>query len=251
MNQTHTIQTAKTALRRSLADHGGETQHEAVVAAIEALSQLNPTSAPARNFQLQDGHWGLINAPNFPNGTRQEDGRYLYSLGRLSFNMFQPQNLKVAIDRVSQPIQSINNTQRTHDIQVKFTIVDDAVPPLQGIVQNLGVCQPYNDDTLQVEFTGGTLAPQPGTDLSAWTQVFGDQPSRTAKAKRSLKETLAGVFLQFMFGLVPPDGMNPDTGEVTFAMKRSPKGKLHILYLDEEIQITKGEKEMVMVCNRL
>ncbi len=34
-------------------------------------------------------------------------------------------------------------------------------------------------------------------------------------------------------------------------MKRSPKGRLEVLYLDEELRITKGEKGTVLVCERL
>ncbi|MEQ8957811.1 MAG: PAP/fibrillin family protein [Coleofasciculus sp. C2-GNP5-27] len=33
-------------------------------------------------------------------------------------------------------------------------------------------------------------------------------------------------------------------------MKRSPKGKLELLYLDEELRITRGEKGTVLVCER-
>jgi len=33
-------------------------------------------------------------------------------------------------------------------------------------------------------------------------------------------------------------------------MKRSPKGKLELLYLDEELRITRGEKGTVVVCEQ-
>ena len=73
----------------------------------------------------------------------------------------------IAIDRVLQSVLPLDDTQRTYDIWVEFTIVDEAVPPLQGIVRNLGVCEPYSDDSLQVKFTGGVLSPQHGADLRA------------------------------------------------------------------------------------
>ena len=250
MTTPQTRQAAKDALRRALAEHAGDTKHEAVMAAIHDLVQLNPTSAPARNVALRDGNWLLINAPNFPDGELQADGRYLYTLGRLAFNMFQPKTLKVAIDRVFQPILPIDDSQRTHDIWVDFTIADDAVPPLKGIVRNLGVCEPYGDDSLQVRFTGGILTPQPDTNLEAWKQVFGNQAPASKEVKTSLKERLTGVFLRLMFGLVPPEAINPKTGEVRFKMQRSPKGKLQILYLDEELRITKGHRGTVLVCDR-
>ena len=53
-----------------------------------------------------------------------------------------------------------------------------------------------------------------------------------------------------MFGLTPPQSMNTETGEISFTMKRSPKGSLEVLYLDEELRITKGEKGTVLVFER-
>ena len=53
-----------------------------------------------------------------------------------------------------------------------------------------------------------------------------------------------------LFGLVPPKEMQAD-GKVEFQMKRSPKGSLEILYLDEELRITKGEKGTILVCERI
>ena len=239
---------AKQALRTVLSQHGGDTKHPLVVEAIATLADLNPTPAPARNIQLRDGTWLLINAPIFPGGQRLEDGAYRYTLGRLAFNMFQPQDLQVKIDRVLQPVLPIpERSQRSHDIITEFTLVETHAPPLQGMVKNLGVCEPSTDDTLQVQFTGGLLTPKTGSDLLAWNKTFGNQ---SAKPRSSLKETFKTLFLKLMFGLDAPSDLNPNTGEVAFTMKRSPKGKLQILYLDEDLRITKGDKGTVLVCER-
>ena len=247
--QTQATDAAKAALREALATYGGDTKHEVVAQAIANLAQLNPTPAPARNEALMDGQWLLISAPNFPNGERRADGKYIYSLGRLAFNLFQPTSLKLAIDRVLQPVEPIGDgQQRTHDIIVEFTVVEPDQPPLQGVVHNFGVCQPATDDSLQVKFTGGALAPQDLTQLAQWMQIFGDQ---TKPVNKSFKEKILGGFLKLLFGIVPPKGINPKTGQVSFQMKRSPKGNLAILYLDEELRITRGEKGTVLVCERL
>lgn len=240
---------AKITLREALATYKGNTKHEAVAAAIEKLVRLNPTAAPTRSEALMDGQWLLISAPNFPNGELREDGKYIYTLGRLAFNMFQPAKLKIAIERVLQPITPIENGQnRTYDIIVEFTTVDENIPTLKGIVHNLGVCQPSDDRILQVQFTGGDLAPQNGNDLSAWKAVFSNQ---SKPSKSSLKERLMSGFLKLMFGIVPPQGMDNTTGRVSFKMQKSPKGKHEILYLDEELRITKGrQRGTVLVCER-
>lgn len=239
---------AKRKLREALTTHGGDPKQTAIASAIDDLIRLNPTPAPTREFDRLQGQWRLISAPSFPNGERREDGSYVYTLGRLAFNMFQPQDLKVVIHEVSQPVLPISGgPQHTHDIVVTFSTLSSAFSPLQGRVRNLGVCEPETDATIQVQFTGGTLEPVEGTDLSQWKQVFGNP---TPPSQSSLKEKLQGLFLKFMFGLVPPTGMDAQSGRIEFQMKRSPKGSLEILYLDDELRITKGEKGTILICER-
>jgi hypothetical protein len=240
---------AKQVLRDSLTAHNGDPKNGKVAAAIDRLVSLNPTPDPTRQTDSLDGDWRLISAPSFPDGELREDGTYAYTLGRLAFNMFQPKALKVLIDQVSQPVFPIaGSSQRTHDIVVEFTTLSHDFPPLRGIVRNLGVCEPGSDTALQVQFTGGTLEPTAGTDLQAWHNMF-NQPSASSGFKP--KEWFQDLFLKVMFGLVAPDGIDPGTGRSEFQMKRSPKGSLEILYLDDELRITKGEKGTVLVCERL
>ncbi|ALF55384.1 fimbrial protein [Nostoc piscinale CENA21] len=239
---------AKLALRQALAACGGNTKDETVIAAIENLRLVNPNPAPTRNGKLLDSNWVLISAPNFPGGERLANGKFAYTLGRLAFNMFQPTKLKLVIDRVSQPVFLLGNgEQRSHDIVVEFTTADENYPQISGVVRNLGVCEPISDTVLQVKFTGGILAPQDPTKMDEWLAVFGQQ---SQNVKRSFKDSLILGFLKLMFGLVPPQGINAETGEVKFIMERSPKGRLEILYLDEELRITYGEKGTILVCER-
>ncbi|MDZ7957531.1 MAG: PAP/fibrillin family protein [Aulosira sp. DedQUE10] len=243
-----TSEAAKTALRQALAASGGNTKDKEVIAAIENLQSLNPTAAPAHSGTLLDSNWLLISAPNFPEGEQLVDGSFTYTLGRLAFNMFQPTGLKVAIQRVLQPVFLLKNgTQRSHDIVVEFTTIDESVLKLNGIVRNQGVCQPFNDTALQVKFTGGILTPQYTQNIEDWKAIFGNQQR---SSRIGFKENLMSGFLRLMFGLVPPQGMNLDTGEIAFTMRRSPKGRLEILYLDEELRITRGERGTVLVSER-
>ncbi|SRR5579883_42664 len=239
---------AKTALRQALDASGGNTKDKAVIAAIENLQSLNPTIAPAHSGTLLDSRWLLINAPNFPGGEQLPNGKFAYTLGRLAFNMFQPTELKIVIDRVLQPVFLLGNgEQRSHDIIVEFTTIDDRFPKVAGIVHNQGVCYPISNTVLQVRFTGGTLAPQDPKQMDDWKAIFGKQhyPSR-----QNWKDNLMSAIFKLLFGLVPPQTMNPETGEVSFTMERSPKGRLEILYLDEELRITRGERGTVLVCER-
>ncbi|MUG97327.1 fimbrial protein [Scytonema sp. UIC 10036] len=240
---------AKTALREALAACGGNTKNQAVIAAIEHLQSLNPTTAPARSGKFMDSEWLLISAPNFPRGEQLADGRFAYTLGNLAFNMFQPTELKVVADRVFQPVFLLENgEQQTHDIVVEFTTIDETIPQLSGIVRNQGICQPISDTVLQAQFTGGILTPKVPTKLNEWKATFGEQRQ---SAKKTWKESLMSGFLKLMFGIVSSGAMNPENGEISFTMKRSPKGRLEILYLDEELRITRGvERGTVLVCQR-
>ncbi len=95
---------AKAELREALVKYDGDTKHQIVATAIEKLVELNPISSPTENKSLLQGNWLLINAPNFPDRQQSKQDKYVYTLGRLAFNMFQPINLKVAIQEVTQPV---------------------------------------------------------------------------------------------------------------------------------------------------
>ena len=242
---------AKLDLKNALAAHNGDTKHEAVVEAIALLASLNPTPHPAENQGLLEGNWLLLNAPNFPDQLEDEDNRYVYTLGRLAFNKFEPVNLRVAIERVSQPVWATEKeNEYTHDIVVEFKIIDEGFPQLQGIVRNLAVCSPIAPDTVQVKFTGGELMPldnQAPEQIKQWLNVFG---STQKTSQVALLERLKFWFVQTMFGIGKVSVIEPQTGRKHFDIKKSPKGVLKLLYLDEELRITKGNRETVLVCQR-
>jgi len=235
-------------LREALMAHDGDPCHPAVADIIGNLATINPTPAPTQNSQLLNGNWQLISAPIFPDGQRLADGTYSYTLGRLAFNMFQPQDLTVVIQQIFQPVLPTEEPmQCTHDIVVDFAIAHPNTPPLRGTVRNLGICKPASDTALQVQFTGGVLEPAADTDLHQWKAIF-EHPK--AAPRPSMKDWFQNQFLKVMFGLVPPTRMEADTGRVEFQMRRSPKGSLTILYLDEDLRITRGQRETILVCER-
>jgi hypothetical protein len=241
---------AKTELRKTLAQYNGDTKNEKVLAAIDQLIALQPIEAPARQEKLMDGDWLLISAPSFPGGQPLEDGTIAYTLGRLAFNLFQPSSLKLVLEEVRQPVFPVNNgeqEQRTHDIVVKWRSIEAKYQQIKGIVRNLGVCKPIDDNLLEVKFTGGVLEPLPDTDIEIWKAIFKqcNQPQQ-----RSWVDKLKLFLARLMFGIVPPQEMNEQTGKIFFTMKKSPLGKLSILYLDDDLRITKGERGTVLVCEK-
>ena len=242
---------AKADLKTALAIHNGDTKEIAVAEAIALLSSLNPTPNPAQNQTLLEGNWILISAPNFPGKLLDEANRYIYTLGRLAFNKFEPANLRVALERVSQPIFfREKENEYSYDIVVEFKIIDENFPELQGVVKNLAVASPIEDDIMQVMFTGGELIPPVDSDreqIKQWLEIFG---SSKTKSQISLLERLKFWLVQTMFGMGKVSAIDPTTGKQSFAIDKSPKGKLKLLYLDEELRITQGNRESVLVCQR-
>ncbi len=242
---------AKVELKQALANHNGDTKHQAVVEAISKLASLNPTPHPVENQELLQGNWLLINAPNFPDRLEDEEDRYVYTLGRLAFNKFEPVNLRVAIDQVTQPVFTTGqDNEYTHDIVVEFKIIEPGFPELKGIVRNLAVCSLVDQDTVQVRFIGGELMPLDNQDpeqIKQWLNIFG---STQKNSQITLLDRLKFWFVQTMFGMGKVSEINPATGKQSFPIKKSPKGLLKLLYLDEELRITKGNRETVLVCQR-
>ena len=242
---------AKADLKTALADRNGDTKQVAVVNAIAKLASLNPTPDPAQDRALLEGNWLLISAPNFPGRLEDEENRYVYTLGRLAFNKFEPVNLRVALERVSQPILATGKkNEYSYDIIVEFKIIDEDFPELKGVVKNLGVCSPVERDALQVKFTGGELAPLVDRDseqIKQWLDIFGSDRKTSQVA---LLDRLKFWLVQTMLGIGQVSAIDPETGKKSFAIKKSPKGLLKLLYLDEELRITKGNRGTVLVCQR-
>ncbi|MGK7938264.1 MAG: PAP/fibrillin family protein [Xenococcaceae cyanobacterium] len=242
---------AKTALIEALKTHGGDTKNKKVVEAIEKLVSFNPESAPTENGRLLEGNWLLINAPNFPDRQPDPQNRYIYTLGRLAFNMFEPVGLKVEIERVLQPVLPTGKgNERTHDIIVEFKTIDENLPELKGIVKNLALCYPKNQDTVKVKFTGGELIPlepQDAEKRKAWLAVFGQE---SKKSQLGFRERMMSFLIKWMFGMSKTSAIDPQTGKRAFTMKKSPQGNLKVLYLDEDLRITRGNRGTVLVCQR-
>ena len=251
MNTTNKRDNAKQALFEALKITGGNTKNERVIAAIDHLASLNPNNAPIANGSLLEGNWLLINAPNFPGRQKDSQGRYIYTLGRLAFNMFEPVKLLVEIERVLQPVfPTGKDNERTHDIVVEFKTIEQNLPELKGIVKNLAVCYPKDRDTLQVKFIGGELIPQPTEEpakMQEWLTVFSQKSS---PSQLSLRERFTSIFVKWMLGISQVSDIASQTGKKAFTMKKSPTGSLKVLYLDDELRITKGNRETVLICQR-
>ncbi|CAM9363153.1 unnamed protein product, partial [Heterosigma akashiwo] len=238
------IEDKKVQLKRALQEQDGVLS-ETALALIDDLEKLNPTKDAASSALLA-GNFFSLTASNYPGSIGVDKaGKFIYPLGRLSFNMFQPAELKCTIQEVYQPIMS--------DLKYRVEIQFEAIPQeeskevLRGLLVNTAECSPSSKDSnrLEVSFNGGFMRPMAGVDMKLWERVFGVQQRPVRKRDRFMR-----WILKLLIGLTPPSGINRD-GILSYEMKRAPHGYLDVLFLDETMRITKGNRGSIVVVERV
>ena len=241
-----TLPEAKAALRSALAAHGGNTKEPPVAAAVEALAELCPSDAPAREPGLL-GDWQQINAPEYSGGTQTADGAYQYTLGRLSFGIFEPKDLMCTLGTIGNPLIEGAGAEGEigYEIQVPMSIEIADGPPLTAELLNFATCSAETDERLSVSFSGGVLKPTGDCDREVWRDTFG--PALAAKPGKRAR--LMNWLLGKMMGLVKPTELS-DGDAMRYEMNKAPKGYLDVIFLDDELRITRGNRGSLVVCER-
>lgn len=239
---------AKLALRAALETHKGSTKAPPVVAAIKALSALSPYKAPAREPALL-GAWQQINSPDFPSSKQTAEGDFQYTLGKLSFGVFEPKNLMCTLGKVCNPLSEGTESMVMlidYEIQVQLNIETEDGLPMPAELITFAKCARVSDDRVSVAFAGGVLKPVGNCDREAWRRTFA--PSLAAKPRK--RTLLMNWLLQRMMGLVKPNEMTED-GAMRYEMTKAPEGYLDILYLDDDLRITRGNRGSYVVAKRV
>jgi hypothetical protein len=265
--QSQTIQTERRELKASLksllAQHDGCTKHPVVVQAIEELSALNPTD-DAANSDLFLGVFHALTSPNFPGRISPNKGQedlVQYTLGRLSFNIFQPQKLVCTLRNVRNPV-SLNPHVKGDDKKVwSYPLILDItihspLGDLPAILQNEATCYEHAEQKgrLMVSFSGGTLMPaeeiaRNPSKLMLWAQTFEDAYKK-ADEERSYIGRIFQYIIKLLLGLTLPTDYSLLKNSFHFDLKRSPVGYLDVLYLDDDLRITKGNRGTLVVVER-
>ena len=118
--QSVPVTEAKLRLRTALRESGAEPKSPEVLAAI---AELEPLCPPVSQWHQQlVGEWSVISKPDFPDGLGQDaKGRYMFTLGRASFNMFQPLDLPIALDGIVNPVKAMEDGY-SYDVCVPFEV---------------------------------------------------------------------------------------------------------------------------------
>jgi len=243
-------QEAKQEFLALLQKRGRDCTDKEVIAAVESLATLSPTKDPATTGAFLDAEWRQVSKSTFPGELRDE----VYTLGRLSFGLYEPLDMEWQIDKTLNPVRSASDSkdgERDYEFWIQLTCVDSRYPKFRGLMKNFGKCKPdpKNTSRLEVWFTGGSLAPAEDMDpslLTEWKNTFG---AAMAAKKTSLMSRLSNWAMKMMIGLQRP-GSVADDSSMRYEMTKAPHGYTDILFMDEELRITKGNRGTIVVVDR-
>jgi len=272
LDEENRLKAAKSKLMTVLKQNLGSTKDPEVLVAIEELAALNPTkNATESPFLL--GEFYAHTSPDFPGRIKPEEGDedvVKYTLGRLSFGIFQPRNLVCTVRSVRNSVIDKSNEENYGSYQVDGQrtfvypiLIDLTIHTPKGDLpatishHALAYVLPDQPNRMGVTFRGGSLTPAYAVRsdpalMTIWEEVF-DHAYTKAKEDQSFMSSVMMYIFRKVFQLSTPtddDAKNDATHSVSFDMQRSPRGYLDILYLDEDIRISRGNRGTLVVTER-
>jgi len=254
----------KENLKQILKENDGDTATQPATDTLKTISEIWRSNLPEGSTLSEQnciGNYRVISRIEYPGCLgKDKQGYFKYTLGRTCFNIFKPNDLIVSIKDVINPVEMLeqkeeNGAQRPKGAMSYKTVIDLVIRTPDGekmdaVLTNNAICWPstergHEKDRLDVIFTGGELRPAPSTDIDLWKSIFEPAYGRKPGIRQRIKKYL----LRKLLGIKSPDSVKPD-GSMAFEMQRSPKGYLDILYNDNEMRITKGNRGSIIVATR-
>jgi hypothetical protein len=254
----------KTKLKSLLAKHGGSTKHPDIISTIKDLGALNPVGHKALQSPMFCGTFVALTSPNFPGRHKSVAGEQdivQYTLGRLSFNIFQPRNLLCTLRNVRNPVIAQATAEKEDRDTFSYSFILDITihtpeGDLPAVLVNEGYCYENKeiDNRLMVTFTGGTLMPadevkNDTSKMKLWCSTF-EGAYKKAEEERSYVGRFFQSVVKALLGLTLPNDDSSTNLSFHFGMKRSPAGHFEVLYLDEDLRITRGNRGTIVVVER-
>jgi hypothetical protein len=264
----------KAELKALLSANNGCTKDREVVDIIAKLSECNPCPNGFSQLDCFPGDYSTLSAPNFPGRIKttknNEENIKQYTLGRLSFNIFQPNELICTMKSIQNPVHPQHDALEDKDngtaVFSYHLIVDLTIHTPDGDLEatliNRGFCRESEDrdNRMKVTFTGGTLIPgcesttNDKSMLALWEKTFANAYERANKERSFFGRMYQYCLILFLGLILPKDskhlGSSRFENAFHFDMKRPPKGFFDVLYLDDDMRITKGNRGTVTVLER-
>ncbi|KAJ1458430.1 hypothetical protein M885DRAFT_512857 [Pelagophyceae sp. CCMP2097] len=271
------VSLAKDQLLEALAAADGEPRGPGVADAASRLgaewrASLHPRDNGGRPLRLAGGRWATRTRADFLGSVGRRDGKYCYTLGRMSFGLFTPNNIVLALTGCAVVVRPFSKRLRkslappsafcaaggelkTYDIEVSLEVVDARGAGLSGFMTTFGFCTEHvKTDTklppdaahrLDVCFVGGQLQPDPKCANEQWADIFGraEAPQEKALATRMvlwLASRALGIELE------PPEPQ----GVQRYVVNRPISGYLDVLYSDDDVRVTRGHRGSLVVLQR-
>lgn len=240
---------------------------------------------PNNDYNPNRGLWATLSKPNFKEclGRHPTTGEYMYTLGRMSFDMFPKGDLICSVRgtfNIVEDVQDGLDTEglivpkslkqedlqgiMTYNISIPFRIEDTN---LSGILTNYGYMypDPNTPNRYSVWFTRGILEPdlyhhhknnnndgdEGKTNLddqakiieNEWKNIFNDM-------NRTLSEKAKCLAARLFLGVCTPEVMEDD-GSMEYIFMKPLRAHCDVLYLDENLRIIKGSLGTIYVFHRI
>lgn len=235
-----------------------------------------------------EGMWLTLSKPNwFGRLGHNDNGDPLYTLGRMSFDMFSPTNLvcslqgnfnrveivsgqerKAMLDTVPkklrEEVESGKTVLRTYHIVTAFTIEPsmaefpnapnkDVIRPIKGIMTTYGYSLPDPDtpNRHSIWFTGGRIEPNnDSSDIRLWKNFFTLHPPM-----HSFGEKAKLLAVKLLMGATIPEEIDPEDGSMNYVFTRPLGGHgmvfVDVLYLDDSLRVVRGQRGTTFVFSRV
>ncbi|KAL3929821.1 MAG: hypothetical protein SGBAC_012041, partial [Bacillariaceae sp.] len=247
----------KNHLRALLELHDGSTTQPDVIDAIQDLSQYCIYDEYSSEWlDLFKGEFRVQTSPNFPGRLPPKyegDKQAQYTLGKLSFNTFHPNDLVCTLQGVRNIVAPKSDGTLTYNL-ICDTIVHLPEGDVEAEVLNESYCcKDDESNRVHVFFTGSKLSPsrnvvEDDTKMSVWSNTFNETTLKTAAAER----TYLGWFIHHALKLILGMSVRLEkSNSFRLEFKKSFRGHIDVLYLDEEMRITKGNRGTLVVMERI
>lgn len=235
-----------------------------------------------------DGTWLTLSKPNyFGKLGHNDDGDPMYTLGRMSFDMFSPTNLICSLQgnfnqvqivdgeerkamlqcvpkKLREEVESGKTTLRSYNVVTAFTIEPsmaaypnepnkDVIRPIKGIMTTYGYCLPDPEipNRHSIWFTGGRIEPNNNkSDIQAWKDFFSLHPP-----KHSFGEKAKLLAVKLLMGATIPEEIDPEDGSMNYVFTRPLGGHgmayVDVVYLDNSLRIARGQRGTTYVFSRV
>ncbi|KAL3924198.1 MAG: hypothetical protein SGILL_001189 [Bacillariaceae sp.] len=276
----------------TLAATKGEVDTDTFKSAVDPLEkhfskQDLDTRSTVVTTDTVDGMWLTLSKPSFFGCLGENDnGDPMYTLGRMSFDMFSPTNLVCSLQGNFNPVEVVNEEDRkamlqyvpkslrdevesgatvlrTYHIVTAFTIEPslasfpdapnkDVSRPIKGIMTTYGYSlpDPNKANRHSIWFTGGRIEPNNDVkDITAWKRLFALHPPQ-----HSFGEKAKLLAVKLLMGATVPEEMAED-GSMEYSFSRPLGGHgmayVDVIYLDDSMRIVRGHRGTTFVFSRV